>query len=153
DPGGPADKAGIKAGDVITAVGGTPVADTGSLAAVLAKSKPGEHVPVPDHPGRQDFDGAGDAGSAGRWLTAGNPSVRHLPDAVPQATTSITTPETIIRAGSHAPKSVVVVSSHASIAPVTDHEQQAEQPGPIHAAGQQQPGHAGQQLGPVLGRG
>ncbi|GAA3431727.1 S1C family serine protease [Kutzneria kofuensis] len=46
DPGGPADKAGIKAGDVITAVGGTPVADTGSLAAVLAKSKPGDTVPV-----------------------------------------------------------------------------------------------------------
>jgi putative serine protease PepD len=46
DPGGPADKAGIKAGDVITAAGGTPVTDTESLAAVLAKSKPGDTVSV-----------------------------------------------------------------------------------------------------------
>jgi putative serine protease PepD len=46
DPGGPADKAGIRAGDVITAVGGESVTDTGALGAVLAKSKPGDTVPV-----------------------------------------------------------------------------------------------------------
>jgi putative serine protease PepD len=46
DPGGPADKAGIKPGDVITVVGAVSVTDTGSLEAVLAKSKPGDTVPV-----------------------------------------------------------------------------------------------------------
>jgi S1-C subfamily serine protease len=46
DPGGPADKAGIKPGDVITVVGGASVTDTSSLEAVLAKSKPGDTVPV-----------------------------------------------------------------------------------------------------------
>jgi len=36
----------VQAGDVITAAGGTPVTDTESLAAVLAKSKPGDTVSV-----------------------------------------------------------------------------------------------------------
>ncbi|WP_030446488.1 S1C family serine protease [Actinocatenispora sera] len=43
---GPADKAGIKAGDVITAVGGTQVTDVAELTAILAEHKPGDTVEV-----------------------------------------------------------------------------------------------------------
>jgi serine protease Do len=46
DPGGPADRAGIKAGDRIVAVNDTPVDNTDELAAVLATVKPGTTVPV-----------------------------------------------------------------------------------------------------------
>ena len=45
-PGGPADKAGIRAGDVLTAVNGQKVADTQQLAAVLANLSVGKSVPV-----------------------------------------------------------------------------------------------------------
>jgi putative serine protease PepD len=44
--GGPAARAGIRAGDVIVAVDKTPVANTDELAAVLAKVKPGTTIPV-----------------------------------------------------------------------------------------------------------
>ena len=44
--GGPAAKAGIRAGDVITAVGGQPTPDTSTLAQVLAGLAPGKQVPV-----------------------------------------------------------------------------------------------------------
>jgi S1-C subfamily serine protease len=46
DPGGPADRAGIKAGDRIVAVNETPVDNTDELAAVLATVKPGTTIPV-----------------------------------------------------------------------------------------------------------
>jgi S1-C subfamily serine protease len=45
-PGGPADQAGIRAGDVLTAVNGQQVADTQQLAAVLANLPVGKTVPV-----------------------------------------------------------------------------------------------------------
>ncbi len=45
-PGGPAAKAGIKAGDLITAVDGKPTPDTGTLADVLANLKPGQTIKV-----------------------------------------------------------------------------------------------------------
>lgn len=45
-PGGPAAKAGLKPGDVITAVNGRPTPDTEALAAVLAGLRPGQRVPV-----------------------------------------------------------------------------------------------------------
>ena len=45
-PGGPAAKAGLQAGDVITAVNGTATPDTETLAAVLAGLQPGQHVSV-----------------------------------------------------------------------------------------------------------
>jgi S1-C subfamily serine protease len=45
-PGGPAAKAGLQAGDVITKVNGTATPDTATLAAVLAGLRPGQQVPV-----------------------------------------------------------------------------------------------------------
>jgi S1-C subfamily serine protease len=45
-PGGPADKAGLRAGEVITKVNGTATPDTEALAAVLAGLRPGQQVPV-----------------------------------------------------------------------------------------------------------
>jgi putative serine protease PepD len=45
-PGGPAAKAGLQAGDLITAVNGTPTPDQGTLADVLAGLTPGRTVPV-----------------------------------------------------------------------------------------------------------
>jgi putative serine protease PepD len=45
-PGGPADLAGIKAGDVITAVDGVTVADSGALANAIRSHKPGESVTI-----------------------------------------------------------------------------------------------------------
>ncbi|HTP14204.1 MAG TPA: trypsin-like peptidase domain-containing protein [Streptosporangiaceae bacterium] len=45
-PGGSAARAGLQAGDVITAVNGTATPDTETLAAVLAGLRPGQKVPV-----------------------------------------------------------------------------------------------------------
>ena len=45
-PGGPAAKAGLQPGDVITAVNGTATPDTETLAAVLAGLQPGQQVPL-----------------------------------------------------------------------------------------------------------
>ena len=45
-PGGPAAKAGLRPGDVITAVNGTATPDTETLAAVLAGLHPGQQVSV-----------------------------------------------------------------------------------------------------------
>ena len=45
-PGGPAAKAGLQPGDVITAVNGTATTDTETLAAVLAGLQPGQQVSV-----------------------------------------------------------------------------------------------------------
>ena len=42
--GGPADRAGLRAGDVIAAAGGTPTPDTQELAGVLAAAEPGDQV-------------------------------------------------------------------------------------------------------------
>jgi S1-C subfamily serine protease len=44
--GGPADRAGLRPGDVITAVGGAPTPDTTALAEALAARQPGQDVPV-----------------------------------------------------------------------------------------------------------
>ncbi|MEY9874331.1 putative serine protease PepD [Streptacidiphilus sp. MAP12-33] len=44
--GGPADKAGLKAGDVITKLGGTTVDSVQALSEALAADKPGQQVPV-----------------------------------------------------------------------------------------------------------
>jgi putative serine protease PepD len=43
-PGGGAARAGIAAGDIITALAGQPTASLAALQAVLAAHKPGEHV-------------------------------------------------------------------------------------------------------------
>ncbi|MEV5408040.1 trypsin-like peptidase domain-containing protein [Thermopolyspora sp. NPDC052614] len=45
-PGGPAAKAGIRAGDIITAVNGTPTPTSQALLEVLATLKPGDRVKV-----------------------------------------------------------------------------------------------------------
>jgi len=45
-PGGPAAKAGLQPGDVITAINGTATPDTEALAAVVAGLRPGQQVPV-----------------------------------------------------------------------------------------------------------
>lgn len=44
--GGPAAAAGIRAGDIITAIGGQPVTSAAGLAAAHAGVKPGQHVDV-----------------------------------------------------------------------------------------------------------
>jgi S1-C subfamily serine protease len=44
--GGPADRAGIKMGDLITSVAGTPTPTQGDLSKVLASHAPGDKVPV-----------------------------------------------------------------------------------------------------------
>ncbi len=44
--GGPAAKAGLRAGDIITAVDGQPTLSAGALAAALAALKPGQTVPI-----------------------------------------------------------------------------------------------------------
>jgi putative serine protease PepD len=44
--GGPADRAGLRAGDTITAIGGTPTPDTTALAGALADREPGQNVAV-----------------------------------------------------------------------------------------------------------
>jgi putative serine protease PepD len=46
DAGGPAAKAGIAAGDLVTLVDGTATPDTAALAEALAALKPGQRVPV-----------------------------------------------------------------------------------------------------------
>jgi putative serine protease PepD len=45
-PGGPADRAGLRAGDVITSVGQAPVPDAAALAGALATRDPGQTVAV-----------------------------------------------------------------------------------------------------------
>ena len=45
-PGGPADRAGIKAADVIDSVAGQPTTSSQALAGVLAAQKVGATVPV-----------------------------------------------------------------------------------------------------------
>ncbi len=45
-PGGPAAKAGLRSGDVITAVGGTATPDAQTLTALLANARPGQSVKV-----------------------------------------------------------------------------------------------------------
>jgi len=45
-PGGPAEAAGITAGDVITSVGGTTVTSASTLQAAILTHKPGDHVAV-----------------------------------------------------------------------------------------------------------
>jgi putative serine protease PepD len=45
-PGGPAAKAGLKAGELVTTVGGTATPDPATLADVLAGLRPGQTVRV-----------------------------------------------------------------------------------------------------------
>lgn len=53
--GGPADKAGIKAGDVIVQIGNTAVTDVSSLQDALLKESPGATVPVKVYRGSQQM--------------------------------------------------------------------------------------------------
>lgn len=46
EPGDPADKAGLKAGDVITAVNGEKIEDARDLTRVIGRAKPGEQVSI-----------------------------------------------------------------------------------------------------------
>ncbi len=52
-PGGPADKAGLKAGDVIVQINGIPVNDVQTLSAILLTRKPGDTVSVQYYRGNQ----------------------------------------------------------------------------------------------------
>jgi putative serine protease PepD len=45
-PGGPAERAGIRPGDVIRSVGGAPIGNPQQLSVLIAKKQPGERVPV-----------------------------------------------------------------------------------------------------------
>jgi S1-C subfamily serine protease len=53
--GGPANKAGIKPGDVITGVGGRDIANTQELLSTVAALKPRSEVPVRVERGRQQL--------------------------------------------------------------------------------------------------
>ncbi len=44
--GGPADKAGLRAGDVIRSLGNTPTPDATALSQALAAARPGQHVTI-----------------------------------------------------------------------------------------------------------
>ena len=46
EPGGPADRAGVKQGDVVVEVAGKPVADANAMRNQIAGTKPGESVPI-----------------------------------------------------------------------------------------------------------
>jgi S1-C subfamily serine protease len=52
-PGGPADKAGLKAGDVIVQIDGKPVNDVQALGDILMSKKPGDTVSVQYYRGNQ----------------------------------------------------------------------------------------------------
>ena len=69
EPGGPAARAGIAAGDVIEKIDGAPVGDATALATALAAHKPGEQGhpddPAPGWNQRADY---GDAGTAAGQL-------------------------------------------------------------------------------------
>ncbi|MHB0857603.1 MAG: S1C family serine protease [Anaerolineae bacterium] len=45
-PGGPAANAGLRVGDIITAVGGTPLVEAGNLADLVAHQQPGDVLPL-----------------------------------------------------------------------------------------------------------
>jgi putative serine protease PepD len=45
-PGGPADRAGIKQGDVITKIDGTTVQDPNAISAAVARKQPGDKITV-----------------------------------------------------------------------------------------------------------
>ena len=53
--GGPADRAGLRAGDVIRAAGGTPTPDPQALAGVLAAAHPGDQLTLSVERGGQDL--------------------------------------------------------------------------------------------------
>ena len=53
--GGPADRAGLRAGDVIAAAGGTPTPDTQALAGALAAAHPGEQLTLSVTRGAQEL--------------------------------------------------------------------------------------------------
>jgi putative serine protease PepD len=42
--GGPADQAGLRAGDIVTALGATPIKGTNDLVATIAGHRPGDRV-------------------------------------------------------------------------------------------------------------
>ena len=46
EPGGPADRAGVKQGDVVVEVDGKPVADANAMRNQIAGTRPGESVPI-----------------------------------------------------------------------------------------------------------
>jgi serine protease Do len=46
EPGGPADKAGLRPGDVILRVGNTPIAEVSDLPAAVGQAQPGDRVPL-----------------------------------------------------------------------------------------------------------
>jgi len=54
--GGPADRAGLRPGDVIKTAGGTPTPDTQALAGALAAADPGDQVTLSVTRGGQDMD-------------------------------------------------------------------------------------------------
>ena len=54
--GGPADRAGLREGDVIQAADGTPTPDTQALAGVLAAADPGDQITLSVTRGGQDLD-------------------------------------------------------------------------------------------------
>jgi S1-C subfamily serine protease len=68
EPGGPADSAGIAAGDTITSVDGQSVASSDNLSAALGSQKPGDQVQV------GWVDGNGQAQQATVTLVAGPPA-------------------------------------------------------------------------------
>ncbi|MGB6581304.1 MAG: PDZ domain-containing protein, partial [Streptosporangiaceae bacterium] len=69
--GGPADRAGLRAGDVIKSAGSAGSPDTAALAAALAGARPGDKVRLTISRGAQGPDRPGDARRTARGLTDG----------------------------------------------------------------------------------
>ncbi len=65
-PGGPADKAGMKAGDVLVKLGESRIANLDDFMSALGKHKPGEEVPIVVKRGNKDVKLKATLGGSGR---------------------------------------------------------------------------------------
>ncbi len=80
--GGPADKSGLKAGDIIVALQGKPVANSGEVRAALGKFKPGDKVSVDVKRGEEKKQMTVELGSAGQLSAPPGEIAAHKLDAL-----------------------------------------------------------------------
>ncbi len=80
--GGPADKAGLKAGDVIVALNGKAVANSGDARAALSQFKPGDKITVDIKRGEEKKQMTVELGSAGQLSAPPGELAAHKLDAL-----------------------------------------------------------------------